>query len=164
VDLRQFRRSETSIQRSPALSLFSQAENSDHRTGTALICRFHGLFLNNAYFYGNYAEKFGMRRRSASRGRETVPSIKQTISSLKVQIPTLGYCVGPIIGLLVAFVVGFFNPHAFENDYFVILILFFGIFWMLFYGAGPLKNDAVDNGTAIEALKPSALRSENEVR
>jgi hypothetical membrane protein len=98
-----------------------------------------------------------MRTRFASRGPETVSGIKQIITSLKVQIPTLGYGLGPITGLLVALLVGVFNPHAFENDYFVILILFFGIFWMLFYGAGPLKNDAADNGTDIKALKLSAF-------
>jgi hypothetical protein len=102
-----------------------------------------------------------MRKRLASTDPETVSGIRQITSSrLKNHFGTLGYGVGPLVGLLAALVVGFFNPQAFDNDYFVILILFFGIFWMLFYGAGPLKNDDADNSTAIKGLKPLTLRSE----
>jgi hypothetical protein len=103
-----------------------------------------------------------MRKRLASTDPETVSGITQTISCLKDQLGMLGYGVGPVVGLLAALVVGFFNPQAFDNDYFVILILFFGIFWMLFYGAGPLKNDDADNSTTIKGLKPLTLRSETK--
>jgi hypothetical protein len=103
-----------------------------------------------------------MRKRLARTDPETVSSIRQTISSLKDHIGTLGYGVGPVVGLLAALAVVFFNPQAFENDYFVILILFFGIFCMLFYGAGPLKNDNADNSTTVKGLKPLILRSETK--
>ena len=101
-----------------------------------------------------------MRKRLASTDPETVSGITQTISCLKDHLGMLGYGVGPVVGLLAALVVGFFNPQAFDNDYFVILILFFGIFWMLFYGAGPLKNDDADNSTT--SLKSLTLRSETK--
>jgi hypothetical protein len=102
-----------------------------------------------------------MSKRLASTDPETVSGFRQTISCLKDHLGTLGYGVGPVVGLLAALVVGFFNPQAFDNDYFVILILFFGIFWMLFYGGGPLKNDDVDT-TTIKSLKPLTLRSETK--
>ena len=103
-----------------------------------------------------------MRKRLASTDPETVSGFRQTISGLKDHLGALGYGVGPVIGLLAALVVGFFNPQAFDNDYFVILILFFGIFWILFYGAGPLKNDDDNNSTTIKRLKPLTLRTETK--
>jgi hypothetical protein len=68
--------------------------------------------------------------------------VKITVTHLKARISTLGHRAGPIIALLGALVVGLFTPSAFENDYFILLILFFGILWVLIYGAGPLKTDA----------------------
>ncbi len=103
-----------------------------------------------------------MRKRLASTDPETVSGIRQTISCLREHVGTLGYGVGPVVGFLAAVVVGFYNPQAFDNDYFVILILFFGIFWMLFYGAGPLKNDDADNSATIKSLNPLILRSETK--
>jgi hypothetical protein len=102
-----------------------------------------------------------MRKRLASTDPETVSGFRQNISGLKDHLGTFGYGVGPVVGLLAALVVGFFNPQAFDNDYFVILILFSGIFWMLFYGGGPLKNDDVDS-TTIKSLKPLTLSSETK--
>ncbi len=67
--------------------------------------------------------------------------MKITVAPLKALISSLGHRAGPVIGLLGALLVGLFNPSAFENDYFILLILFFGILWALTYGAGPLKTD-----------------------
>lgn len=103
-----------------------------------------------------------MRKRLARTDPENVSGFRETISGLKDHLGTFGYSVGPVVGLLAALVVGFFNPQAFDNDYFVILILFFGIFWMLFYGGGPLENDDADNSTTIKSLKPLTLRSETK--
>ena len=102
-----------------------------------------------------------MRKRLTSTDQETVSSFRPSITGLKNHLGTFGYGVGPVVGLLAALVVGFFNPQAFDNDYFVILILFFGIFWMLFYGGGPLKNEDADN-SATKSLKPLILRSETK--
>jgi hypothetical protein len=103
-----------------------------------------------------------MRKRSPSTDQEPGSGSRPTIGSLKANLGTLGYGAGPIIGLLAASSVGFLNPQAFENDYFVILILFFGIFWMLFYGAGPSKNDDSGKSATIKDLNPLALWSETK--
>jgi hypothetical protein len=56
-----------------------------------------------------------MRKRLASTDPETVSGIRQTISCLKDHLGTLGYGVGPVVGLLAALVVGFFNPSRSET-------------------------------------------------
>ena len=121
-------------------------------------------FFKKYLFLWKLCRHIGMRKRLASTDPETVSGFRQTISGLKDQLGTFGYSVGPVVGLLSALVVGFFNPQAFDNDYFVILILFFGIFWMLFYGGGPLENDDADNSTTIKRLKPTDFKVRNEVR
>ena len=86
--------------------------------------------------------------------------MKITVANTKARISTLGYSAGPVIVLLVTLVVGFLNPHAFENNDFIFLILFFGILWLLIYGADPLKNAAAITAChkeeTIKVLKSSA--------
>jgi len=91
---------------------------------------------------------------------EQVPSPPPEPDNTKARISTLGYSAGPVIVLLVTLVVGFLNPQAFENNDFIFLILFFGILWLLIYGADPLKNAAAITAChkedTIKVLKSSA--------
>ena len=86
--------------------------------------------------------------------------MKITAASIKAQISTLGYSAGPIVGMLVIFVIGIFKPHTFENNDFIFWILFLGILWLLLYGADPLKKAAEiiaihNDRTAIKVLSTS---------
>jgi hypothetical protein len=86
--------------------------------------------------------------------------MKIAATSIKAQISSLGYSAGPIVGMLVIFVVGIFKPHTFENNDFIFWILFFGILWLLHYGANPLKKAAEitashKDRTAIKVLSTS---------
>lgn len=91
--------------------------------------------------------------------------MKITVANIKAQISTLIRNAGPITGLLLALIVGFFNPHAFENDYFVLLILFFVILWALTHGGKRMKTAAIRREhTAVKVLKPSASHSRNITR
>jgi hypothetical protein len=76
-------------------------------------------------------------------GENRLWSMKITVAHLKTQISALGKSGGPKIGLAITLIVGFFNPHLFENDYFIWLILLLGILGVLIHDADPSKNAAV---------------------
>jgi hypothetical protein len=68
--------------------------------------------------------------------------MKITAAHIKTPISALGKSGGPKIGLVISLVVGFFNPHVFEDDYFILLILLLGILGVLIHDADPSKNAA----------------------
>jgi hypothetical protein len=82
--------------------------------------------------------------------------MKITVAQLKARISTLRQSAGPMLGLLGTLAIGLFNPRAFENDYFILLILFFGILCALIYGADRLKTDAAITASP-KAAQPKAL-------
>ena len=91
--------------------------------------------------------------------------MKITAAHIKTQIPALGKSGGPKIGLVISLVVGFFNPHVFENDYFILLILLLGILGVLIHDADPSKNAAAlaasdKEPAALKTLKASASLAE----
>ena len=91
--------------------------------------------------------------------------MKLAVAHTKTRIATLG----PKMGLVVSLVVGFFNPHAFENDYFISLILLLGILGVLIHDADPSKNATVITArhqapTNLKPLQPSAVRGRNANR
>jgi hypothetical protein len=92
-------------------------------------------------------------------------SMKITAAHLKTQISALGRSGGPKIGLVISLVVGLFNPHVFENDYFILLILLLGILGVLIHDAHPAKNGAASaasdkESAALKTLKASAFLAE----
>lgn len=125
------------------------------------------IFTDNSHVYGRHADLLPMRTSafSAAGARISekslnVTGVKITVANTKARISNLGYSAGPIIVLLVTLVVGFLNPHAFENNDFLFWILFFGVLWLLVYGADPLKNaeaiTACHKEETIKFLKSSA--------
>jgi hypothetical protein len=67
--------------------------------------------------------------------------MKMNAAEIKTQMSALRKSGGPKIGLVTSLLVGFFNPHVFENDYFILLILLLGILGVLIHDADPSKND-----------------------
>jgi hypothetical protein len=91
--------------------------------------------------------------------------MKITVAHIKTQISALGKSGGPKIGLVISLVVGFFNPHVFENDYFILLILLLGILGVLIHDADPSKHTAAiaasdKEPAALKTLKASASLAE----
>ena len=82
--------------------------------------------------------------------------MKITVAQLKARISALRQSVGPMLGLLGTLAIGLFNPSAFENDYFILLILFFGILCALVYGGDRLKTDAAITASP-KVTQPKAL-------
>jgi hypothetical protein len=80
--------------------------------------------------------------RSPPFGKKLPFNMKIIAAHLKSKIATLGQSGRPKIGLVISLVVGFFNPRAFENDYFILLILLFGILGLLIHDADPQENAA----------------------
>ena len=80
-------------------------------------------------------------------GKEkTSVKMKIVAAHIKSKIATLGKSGRPKIGLVISLVVGFFNPRAFENDYFIVLILLLGILGLLIHDA-----DSQENAAAVTA-------------
>jgi hypothetical protein len=82
--------------------------------------------------------------------------MKITVAQLKARLSTLPQTAGPMLGLLGTLAIGLFNPSAFENDYFILLILLSGIFCALIYGADRLKTDAAITPSP-KVAQPKAL-------
>jgi hypothetical protein len=84
--------------------------------------------------------------------------MKITAAHFKTRISALRKSSGPKIGLVISLAVGFFNPHVFENDYFILLILLLGILGVLIHDADPAKNAAVMTASEKECERPEALK------
>jgi hypothetical protein len=127
--------------------------------------------MDNTKYYGDYDDlaHIANKRNFRCLEKESPFSVKIAVAHLKTRIATVGQSFGPKMGLVISLVVGFCNPHVFENDYFILLILLLGILGVLIHDADPPKNATVitaghQEPTNLKTLKPSAVPGRNASR